>query len=75
MSWRGSTTIPDRIFACLPYLLPIIEVFVFGQIFDVTVSTFATGVFAPAAIAENLLWRPLCRTDYFLCFISLGGEK
>ncbi len=31
MSWRGSTTIPDRIFACLPYLLPIIEVFVFGK--------------------------------------------
>jgi Chloroplast import apparatus Tic20-like len=31
MTWRGSTTIPDRIFACLPYLLPIIEVFVFGE--------------------------------------------
>jgi uncharacterized membrane protein len=26
MSWRGSTTFPDRIFACLPYLLPLIEV-------------------------------------------------
>lgn len=25
MSWRGSTTVPDRIFACLPYLLPLIE--------------------------------------------------
>ncbi|MEA5506110.1 Tic20 family protein [Halotia wernerae UHCC 0503] len=31
MTWRGSTTIKDRIFACLPYLLPIIEVFAFGQ--------------------------------------------
>lgn len=31
MAWRGSTTIPDRIFACLPYLLPLIEVFAFGQ--------------------------------------------
>jgi uncharacterized membrane protein len=31
MSWRGSTTYPDRIFACLPYLLPLIEVFAFGQ--------------------------------------------
>ncbi|MBJ7295100.1 MAG: hypothetical protein HEQ27_14315 [Dolichospermum sp. JUN01] len=31
MSWRGSTTFPDRIFACLPYLLPLIEVFAFGQ--------------------------------------------
>ena len=31
MSWRGSTTVSDRIFACLPYLLPLIEVFAFGQ--------------------------------------------
>jgi uncharacterized membrane protein len=30
MSWRGSTTVPDRIFACLPYLLPLIESIVFG---------------------------------------------
>ena len=27
----GSTTVSDRIFACLPYLLPLIEVFVFGR--------------------------------------------
>ncbi|TAE60361.1 MAG: hypothetical protein EAZ76_03855 [Nostocales cyanobacterium] len=25
MSWRGSTTVPDRIFACLPYLIPLVE--------------------------------------------------
>ncbi|MEA5553487.1 Tic20 family protein [Anabaena cylindrica UHCC 0172] len=31
MSLRGSTTVPDRIFASLPYLLPLIEVFAFGQ--------------------------------------------
>jgi hypothetical protein len=31
MAWHGSTTFPDRIFACLPYLLPLIEVFAFGQ--------------------------------------------
>lgn len=31
MTWRGSTTVSDRIFACLPYLLPLIEVFAFGQ--------------------------------------------
>jgi hypothetical protein len=30
MSWRGSTTVNDRILACLPYLLPLIEVFAFG---------------------------------------------
>jgi uncharacterized membrane protein len=33
MSWRGSTTVSDRIFACLPYLLPLVEVFAFGQSF------------------------------------------
>ena len=30
MSWRGSTTVPDRIFACLPYMLPLIEALMFG---------------------------------------------
>ncbi len=31
MTWRGSTTVPDRIFACLPYLLPLIDGLVFGR--------------------------------------------
>lgn len=31
MSWRGSITVSDRIFASLPYLLPLVEVFVFGR--------------------------------------------
>lgn len=30
MTWRGSTTIPHRILACLPYLLPLAEGIVFG---------------------------------------------
>ena len=30
MTWRGSTTIKDRIFASLPYLLPLLEVFKYG---------------------------------------------
>jgi hypothetical protein len=30
MSWRGSTTVLDRIFACLPYLLPLVEVLKFS---------------------------------------------
>jgi hypothetical protein len=30
MSWRGSTTVSDRIFACLPYLLPLIDGLDFG---------------------------------------------
>ena len=31
MTWRGSTTVSDRIFACLPYLLPLIDGLAFGQ--------------------------------------------
>lgn len=30
MSWRGSTTVRDRIFASLPYSLPLIEALTFG---------------------------------------------
>ncbi|WP_427160439.1 Tic20 family protein [Aliinostoc sp. HNIBRCY26] len=31
MVWRGTTSITDRIFACLPYLLPLINSLVFGS--------------------------------------------
>ncbi|MEO1377426.1 MAG: Tic20 family protein [Cyanobacteria bacterium J06635_10] len=31
MTWRGSTTVKDRIFACLPYLLPLVEGIAFGS--------------------------------------------
>ncbi len=31
MAWRGTTAVTDRIFACLPYLLPIITVLPFGS--------------------------------------------
>src|SRR5919199_3703719 len=31
MTWRGSTTVPDRIFASLPYLLPLIDGLAFGS--------------------------------------------
>lgn len=30
MTWRGTTTIPDRIYASLPYLIPLIEVLYFA---------------------------------------------
>ena len=31
MTWRGSTTVSDRIFASLPYLLPLIHGLMFGD--------------------------------------------
>jgi hypothetical protein len=33
MSWRGSTSPQDRAFACLPYLLPLIECLAFASPF------------------------------------------
>ncbi|HEY9729083.1 MAG TPA: Tic20 family protein [Chroococcales cyanobacterium] len=30
MTWRGTTTVKDRIFACLPYLLPLTSALPFG---------------------------------------------
>ena len=33
MTWRGSVTVSDRIFACLPYLLPLIQGLNFGSFF------------------------------------------
>ena len=35
MTWRGTTTAQDRFFACLPYLLPLIEVCLLGMSFAV----------------------------------------
>ena len=31
MTWRGTTTVADRIFACLPYLLPLLYGLPFGM--------------------------------------------
>ncbi len=33
MSWRGSTTIQDRVFASLPYLVPLLHGLIFGASF------------------------------------------
>jgi len=35
MTWRGTTTAQDRFFACLPYLLPLMEVSMLGMAFAV----------------------------------------
>ncbi|MDJ0557316.1 MAG: hypothetical protein QNJ68_23285 [Microcoleaceae cyanobacterium MO_207.B10] len=31
MTWRGSTTVQDKIFACLPYLLPLLDGIQYGD--------------------------------------------
>lgn len=49
MSWRGSTTVSDRIFASLPYLLPMVEVITFGFFLLAQFPPLAV-VFAPILI-------------------------
>jgi hypothetical protein len=46
MAWRGSTNVSDRLFACLPYLLPLIEVLGFSQ-FLLTQFPFLQLLFIP----------------------------
>ncbi|HEY9847073.1 MAG TPA: Tic20 family protein [Candidatus Caenarcaniphilales bacterium] len=31
MKWRGSTSLQERVFACLPYLLPLLDGLAFGR--------------------------------------------
>lgn len=42
MTWRGTTTLQDRFFGCLPYLLPLIEVSLLGMSFA---AQFRIGLF------------------------------
>lgn len=59
MAWRGSTTISDRIFACLPYLLPLVEVITFGFFLLDQFPPLAV-IFAPILI----LWSYYRRVRY-----------
>jgi uncharacterized membrane protein len=56
MSWRGETNVRDRIFACLPYLLPLVDGLRFGM--------FLFALFPPLA----LIFIPLAP---FLAIYSL----
>ncbi|MBD2597729.1 hypothetical protein BCD64_11695 [Nostoc sp. MBR 210] len=56
MAWRGSTNVSDRIFACLPYLLPLIEVLSFGFVLLQQFPAL-TVVFGPVLILWSLYRR------------------
>ncbi len=66
MSWRGSTTIKERIFASLPYLLPLIDGLITSLRFDMSLFRFFPllgQIFIP-------LFRPLIQV-YSFPFASL----
>ncbi|MBE9008361.1 hypothetical protein IQ259_25730 [Fortiea sp. LEGE XX443] len=56
MAWPGSTNVSDRIFACLPYLLPLVEVLAFGFVLLQQFPALAV-VFAPVLILWSFYRR------------------
>lgn len=77
MSWRGSSTFSDRIFACLPYLLPIVEVFMYGR-FLLTQFPVLQVIFLPLAPLLTVYYgvRYAGLIIFFLLFIFvIRNEK
>jgi uncharacterized membrane protein len=62
MTWRGSTTVTDRIFACLPYLLPLVDGIVFGKY-----------LFFQFPILEQVLLLPLTPLIFLYHVIPFGS--
>lgn len=52
MTWRGTTTVRDRLFASLPYLLPLMEVSLLGIFFA---RSSGIGLFAQFPLLEVIL--------------------
>lgn len=62
MTWRGSMTVKDRIFASLTYLLPLLDVFPFGRYLIEQVPLFGL-IYVPL--------QPLIAVYYGIQFASL----
>jgi len=62
MTWRGSTTVTDRIFACLPYLLPLVDGLAFGKY-----------LFAQFPIVGEVLLLPLSPLIFIYQVIPFGS--
>ncbi len=50
MTWRGTSTVQDRLFGALPYLIPLIDVIVFG---------FGNYLLAEVPLLQTILLTPL----------------
>ena len=68
MAWRGSTTVQDRIFACLAYLLPLVEVI--GLLFRIGIQNSLFGEFPALQIILVPLF-PLVQIYFGIPFIGL----
>jgi uncharacterized membrane protein len=70
MAWRGTTSVQDRIFACLPYLLPLVSALPFGSFLfrQVPALELIKLPLTPVIIIYSLnSWMPL--VIFFLLFL------
>ncbi len=71
MNWRGTTTVKDRIFASLPYLLPLIAALPFGlSLF--TQFPILAGILLPLLAPVLYIYRTIPLADlvvFFLLFL------
>ena len=58
MSWRGATTIQDRIFAALTYLLPILEILLFGSFLFALIPALRL-LFTPIFLLASIYFFPI----------------
>ncbi|MEO0988433.1 MAG: Tic20 family protein [Cyanobacteria bacterium J06639_14] len=68
MTWRGTTTVKDRFFSCLPYALPLLEVSMLGLMF----AGSGIGLFAQFPPLQLIL-IPLMPLILFYNLFSFGG--
>jgi uncharacterized membrane protein len=68
MTWRGSTTPQDRIFACLPYLLPLVDGLAFAGPF-LRQFPFLQPLFLPLFVLQPLTAFPIGLIIFFGLFL------
>jgi uncharacterized membrane protein len=78
MAWRGSTTVTDRIFASLPYLLPLFSalpfgVFVFQQFPDL--ATILLLLLTPVTFIYRIVPFPDLVIFFLLFLLVVRNEK
>lgn len=75
MTWRGSTTPQDRIFACLPYLLPLVDSLDFSPPF-LNQFPVLIPIFQPLLLLRPLTAFPIGLIIFFaLFFLIIRNES
>jgi uncharacterized membrane protein len=78
MAWRGSTTVPERIFASLPYLLPLISSLAFAASFFKefpAVAQVLIPLLAPVLLVYGIVPFPSLIIFFALFFFVVRNER